>query len=204
LGSTAVQSFYRYQAYVYDWTRWTILHGRRRAVEYLHPRPDSEVLEVGCGTGLNFRYLLERLDSIHGRLVGLDFSPAMLKQARKRCKSQGWHQVELIEGDAATLNLQRRFDGILFAYSLTMIPDWSAAIDRAYEHLKPGGRLVVLDFGRFDRWGPLAPVWRGWLRLNHVETLRPYEEKLHKRFPGLEIHPWLGGYNFTAIGVRSA
>ncbi|MBU0617644.1 MAG: methyltransferase domain-containing protein [Planctomycetes bacterium] len=201
--STAVQTFYRYHAYVYDWTRWAILHGRRRAVARLQLRPDSEVLEVGCGTGLNFRYLLEQLDPERGRLVGLDFSPDMLRRARKRVAANGWTNVELIEADAARLDLGRRFDGILFAYSLTLIPDWRAAIDRAEQHLKPGGRLVVLDFGQFKRWGPFGALLRGWLRLNHVETLRQYEDGLREVFSDLDVYHWLGGYNLTAVGRRS-
>lgn len=200
---TAVQSFYRYHAWFYDWTRWTILHGRKAAVARLRLSPDSKVLEVGCGTGLNFRYLLSRLDPARGHLVGLDFSPDMLRLAENRVAARGWQNVELLADDATKLELNRRFDGILFAYSLTMIPDWMAAIERAREHLQPGGRLVVLDFGRFQRWGPLTPLIRGWLRLNHVETLRPYEQKLRELFPDLEVEHWLGGYNFTAVGRRS-
>ncbi|MCK4341339.1 MAG: class I SAM-dependent methyltransferase [Phycisphaerae bacterium] len=202
MSDTAVQQFYRFHAYVYDWTRWTILHGRRRAAAALALRPHGRVLEIGCGTGLNFRYLLEYLDPAEGRLTGLDFSPDMLKQAAKRVAGSGWNNVELVQGDAATMALGRQFDAISFGYSLTMIPAWPAALERAYEHLVPGGTLVVLDFGRFDKWGPLAPAMRTWLRLNHVETLRPYEDELRKRFNRLEVHYWLGGYNFTAVGRK--
>lgn len=197
-----MQRFYRFHASVYDLTRWTILHGRRRAVERLGLRRDAEVLEVGCGTGLNFRYVLDKLDPQRGRLVGLDFSADMLRRAERRVVARGWTNVELVQGDATTMRLGRAFDGILFAYSLTMIPEWPRAIDRAAEHLKPGGRLVVLDFSTFEGWGPLGAAMRGWLRWNHVETRRPYVEKLREAFPGLEVTHWLGGYNFTAVGQR--
>ena len=112
--------------------------------------------------------------------------------------------VELVEADAAQMDLGRKFDGVFFAYSLTMIPDWRGAIARAREHLKPGGRLVVLDFGQFKGWGPLGPVMRGWLRWNHVETLRRYEEALREAFPNLDVYRWLGGYCFTAVGTEGA
>lgn len=200
---SAVQTFYRYQAFLYDWTRWTILHGRRRAIAHLALRPDSAVLEIGCGTGLSFRHLLGRLDPQRGRLVGVDFSPQMLRQAERRVRSRGWTNVTLVLADATELELGERFDGILFAYSLSMIPDWSAALERACAHLKPGGRLVVLDFGRFEGWGPLGALFRGWLRLNHVETLHPYEQKLRALFADLRVERWLGGYSFTAVGQRS-
>ena len=200
--NSSVQRFYRYHAYVYDWTRWTILHGRDRAVRQLELRPDSQVLEVGCGTGLNFRFAMQHLDPQRGKLVGLDFSGDMLRQARKRVDARGWQNVELIEADASRMDLGRQFDGIFFAYALTMIPDWQAALERAYEHLKPGGRLVVLDFSRFKQWGPLGPAMRGWLRANHVETVRSYEDGLRELFPDLYTYYWLGGYNFTAVGRK--
>ncbi len=201
---SSVQRFYRYHAYVYDSTRWMILHGRARAVRALGLRPESSVLEIGCGTGLNFRLVLDRLDPARGHMTGLDFSADMLRRAEARVASAGWHNVELVQADATTMNLHRRFDAILFAYSLTMIPDWPAALQRAYEHLTPGGRVVVLDFGRFQRWGPLAPVMRAWLRANHVETLRPYVEKMREIFGEIQCTSWLGGYNFTALGRREA
>lgn len=204
MATTAVQRFYRYHALVYDFTRWTILHGRRRAVEKLELAPDARVLEVGCGTGLNFPYVLDKLDPQRGLLVGLDFSADMLRQAEKRVAAKGWSNVELLQGDVTAMQLGQKFDGILFAYSLTMIPDWSKAIDRVYEHLKPGGRLVVLDFSTFDSWGPLGTLMRGWLRLNHVEPQGAYVEKLRETFSKLDVSYWLGGYNFTAVGQRTS
>lgn len=199
---TAVQRFYRYHACVYDGTRWFILHRRRQAVARLALRPDSAVLEVGCGTGLNFRHLLARLDPHRGRLVGLDFSADMLRRAERRVAARGWPNVELVQADASRLALPQRFDAILFAYSLTMIPDWPAALARARDHLRPGGRLVVLDFGRFHAWGPLAPLMRAWLRLNHVDTLAPYVDTLRELFAAVTVETWLGGYCFIATARR--
>ncbi|MFO0838508.1 MAG: methyltransferase domain-containing protein [Phycisphaerae bacterium] len=202
MAGSEVQRFYRYHAYIYDSTRWMILHGRRRAVERLVLAPDASVLEIGCGTGLNFRLLLNRLDASRGRLMGLDFSSDMLERAQRRVAANGWENVELTHGDATQMQIGRRFDGILFAYSLTMIPDWRAALDRAAEHLKPGGRLVVLDFGPFRSWGPLAPLMRAWLRANHVETLGGYVEGVRERFADATVYYWFGGYNFTAVARK--
>lgn len=202
MSQSAVQRFYRYHAYVYDSTRWMILHGRRQAARQLQLRPESRVLEVGCGTGLNFRYVLDHLDPVKGRCLGLDFSADMLNQARKRVAARGWDNVELVQGDATRMRFSRGFDGILFAYSLTMIPDWPTALDRAAEHLNPGGRIVVLDFGGFDRWGWMRPVMRGWLKANHVETGLPVENELRARMPNVSVMTWMGGYNFTAVGWK--
>ena len=200
MAQTAVQRFYRYHAYVYDSTRWMILHQRRRAVAKLALRPNSQVLDVGCGTGLNFRHILDQIDPHQGHLTGLDFSADMLDRARRRISNQGWPNVTLVQDDAAEMALDRRYDGILFGYSLTMIPNWPAALERAAEHLLPGGRLAILDFGQFQQWGPFGSIMRGWLRLNHVETLRPYEQKLRDIIGAIEVEYWLGGYCFVALG----
>lgn len=203
MSDTAVQRFYRFHALVYDRTRWMILHGRRRAVAALGLRPDSRVLEIGCGTGLNFELVQERLDPARGALVGLDFSPDMLARAQARVAAQRWSNVRLVQADASTMALGETFDAVLFAYSLTMIPNWPAALERAAAHLAPGGRCVVLDFSRFHGWGPLAPAMRTWLRLSHVQTLPPYEDQMHQVFPRVDVEYWLGGYNFTAIARKA-
>jgi S-adenosylmethionine-diacylgycerolhomoserine-N-methlytransferase len=202
LSESAVQNFYRYHAYFYDFTRWMILHGRRKAVERMQLSRDTRVLEIGCGTGLNFRHVLTHLDPQRGELTGLDFAADMLRQAAQRVAARGWSNVRLVQGDATQLELGTKFDGVLFAYSLTMIPDWPRAIECAVRHLKPGGRLVVLDFGAFRGWGPLGAAMRAWLRANHVETLRPYIERLREALPKLAVYEWFGGYNFTAVGDR--
>lgn len=198
-GESAVQRFYRRQAFLYDATRWPFLHGRRRAVALLDPPVDGAVLEVGCGTGLNFRHILARLDPARGRLTAVDFSADMLARARRRVQRRGWPNVELLRDDAARLDLGRSFDGVLLAYSLTMIPDWREALRRAFAHVKPGGRLVVLDFGDFRGWGPLGAVMRRYLRFSHVEAAASYVDGMKAMFPRVESWHWFGRYCFAAV-----
>lgn len=195
---TAVQRYYRFHAAIYDWTRWMVLHRRKQAIERLELRAESHVLEIGCGTGLNFAAILKRLDSGAGSLTAVDFSADMLRRARRRIGARGWTNVELVSGYANKLALGRSFDAVLFAYSLSMIPDWEMAVARAWDHVRPGGRLVILDFGEFQRWGPLGPVARAWLRLNHVATVRGYPERLAEVVGPIRFEPWLGGYAFLA------
>jgi S-adenosylmethionine-diacylgycerolhomoserine-N-methlytransferase len=144
------------------------------------------------------------MDSRRGRLVGLDFSRDMLRKAEKRKLEQGWKQVDLVCADATQMKFRETFDSILFAYSLTMIPAWEAALDAAFEHLNPGGRMVVLDFGTFDGWGPARKIALAWLGLHHVEVRRPHLDKLRALFPGLKVRFHFGGYNFLAVGEKPA
>jgi S-adenosylmethionine-diacylgycerolhomoserine-N-methlytransferase len=77
----------------------------------------------------------------------LDLSPSLLEIARKRIASRGWTNVETVEADATTFQpASGPVDVVTFSYSLTMIPDWFAAIENALAILKPGGLIGVADF----------------------------------------------------------
>jgi S-adenosylmethionine-diacylgycerolhomoserine-N-methlytransferase len=197
-----VQRFYCHHALFYDQTRWMFLRGRRRAVRQLQLQPDSAVLEVGCGTGMNFPYILSVLDRRDGQLVGVDFSTEMLRKARKKIDRKDFLKVELVRQDASNLALDRHFDAVLFAYSLSMIPEWEAALRRAYEHLRPGGRLVVLDFGDFGKWGVLAEPIRRWLRWFRVDPQRAFWRPIGEWFADLRVERYWGGYYVMATGRK--
>jgi ubiquinone/menaquinone biosynthesis C-methylase UbiE len=139
-------------ARVYAWLEPLYLifpPARRRAVVALGLRPGDAVLEVGAGTGRNFRYLVEAVGP-GGRVIGVDPSPGMLAEARRLVEREGWGNVELVEGDAAELRLDREVDGALFSLSYSAIPEPRPSLARAWEALRPAGRVVVLDAGFTD------------------------------------------------------
>jgi demethylmenaquinone methyltransferase/2-methoxy-6-polyprenyl-1,4-benzoquinol methylase len=74
-------------------------HYRKLAVDALKLRPGDTVVEIGCGTGLNFPLLRAAVGET-GRIVGVDLTPEMLAQARARAAEEGWRNVELVEADA--------------------------------------------------------------------------------------------------------
>ena len=200
---TPVQRFYRFQAPIYNLTRWAFLRGRKTAITALDIKPDSSVLEIGCGTGSNFRHVAAKLDNHRGRLVGVDFSRPMLRRARSRVMRAGWPNVHLVVADAAALPFRETFDRIYLSYSLAMMPEWESVLDRAVRLLAPTGRLVALDFGRFEGWGPAGSLIRSYLRANHVDTERPMLQHLKRRFGHVEMRYWLGGYNFVAVASQA-
>ncbi|MGO9110811.1 MAG: class I SAM-dependent methyltransferase, partial [Thermoguttaceae bacterium] len=70
-----------------------------------------------------------------------------LAVARKRSEARGWKNVEAVSADATTFRpAEGPADVVTFSYSLTMIPDWFAAIDSALAMLQPGGTIGVTDF----------------------------------------------------------
>jgi ubiquinone/menaquinone biosynthesis C-methylase UbiE len=129
-------------------------HARRAAVERLQLDPGNVVLDVACGTGLNFAHVVERIGDA-GILVGLDGSSRMLDRARERTRREGWSSVvRLIEYDARAISPElisglipdnRTVDRVLFTLALSVIPDWEQVFRAAFELLPPGGRCVIMD-----------------------------------------------------------
>jgi phosphatidylethanolamine/phosphatidyl-N-methylethanolamine N-methyltransferase len=131
----------------YRYLEWTILLApgfRRRAVRRLGLEPGQRVLEVGCGTGRNLKLLRDAVGD-QGQVIGVDATPAMLDEAQRLIDRHGWSNVTLVGADAAQLALSEPVDVAYFSLSYSVIPDREGALDRAWEALRPGGRLVIMD-----------------------------------------------------------
>ncbi|HEU0295537.1 MAG TPA: methyltransferase domain-containing protein [Anaerolineales bacterium] len=129
----------------YDPTHGWTLPKRRAARLALDLQPGDRVLDLGCGTGLNFPHLRE-LVGAHGQVVGVDLTPAMLDIARKMIKTKGWKNVEVHEADAAHLPFpDASFDKVIITFALTIIPEYISAIEEVRRILIPGGQFVALE-----------------------------------------------------------
>jgi demethylmenaquinone methyltransferase/2-methoxy-6-polyprenyl-1,4-benzoquinol methylase len=117
---------------------------RVRAVQALRLRPGDSVVDIACGTGLNFR-LIEELIGPDGRIVGVDLTDAMLTQARQRIETNGWRNISLVQADAAEYEFPAGVNGILSTYALTQVPECAQVIGRGAAALCAGGRWAVLD-----------------------------------------------------------
>lgn len=119
----------------------------RLAVRLLDPPAGGTVVDVGCGTGLNLAHLVAAVGP-RGRVVGVDLSEGMLRQARRRVEAAGWSNVELVRADAQdpqAFGFPPRLDGVLATWSLQFMPQHSRVVGRALEALRPGARIVTAD-----------------------------------------------------------
>jgi ubiquinone/menaquinone biosynthesis C-methylase UbiE len=108
--------------------------------EWVCSQATGDVLEVAVGTGRNLGFYPDGV-----RLTGLDFSPAMLAQARARAAELG-REIELREGDAQALPFpDASFDTVVCTLGLCGFPDERSAIAEMHRVLRPGGKLLLLD-----------------------------------------------------------
>jgi ubiquinone/menaquinone biosynthesis C-methylase UbiE len=174
---------YRKKARHYDLTSrlyplpgYPVQTQRRRAIHALGLRPGDTVVDLACGTGLNFP-MIEDLIGPDGRIIGVDMTDAMLAQARRRIDSHGWRNVALVQSDASEFHFPSRADAILSTYALTQVPECAAVIARAAACLDCGGRLAVLDV----KLPAVAPAWLTRLGTAAVRPFASIDEWLARR-----------------------
>ena len=117
---------------------------RLQAVRALGLRPGDTVVDMACGTGLNFR-LLEGVVGPAGRIVGVDLTDAMLARAQDRIQTNGWSNVSLLQADAAGFEFPAGVNAILSTYAMTQVPECAEVIAHGAKALSGGGRWAVLD-----------------------------------------------------------
>jgi ubiquinone/menaquinone biosynthesis C-methylase UbiE len=139
---------------------------RLRAVQALDLRRGDSVIDIACGTGLNFP-VIEQVIGPAGRIVGVDLTDAMLAHARDRLEKNGWSNISLVQADAADFDFPAEVDAILCTYALTQVPECAEVIAHGAAALSGGGRWVVLDLKVPDN----TP---GWLAQLGTAGLRPF------------------------------
>ena len=111
--------------------------------EALGAQPFGALLDVGTGTGR----MLELLAPQAGRALGIDQSPQMLGIARDRLSRAGLRNAQLRQGDIFALPVERdAFDVVVVHQVLHYLDDPARALREASRTLRPGGRLLVVDF----------------------------------------------------------
>jgi demethylmenaquinone methyltransferase/2-methoxy-6-polyprenyl-1,4-benzoquinol methylase len=149
---------YRTSAHVYDalsGERCVYRAGRESGVALLNLRPGDTVLDVGCGTGLNFALLVGAVGPT-GTVIGLDRSAEMLAMAHRRVDANGWTTVRVVQADATMFDPVQIIaglpatagglvDAVFSSYAMSVFDNWHPAWDRMRALLRPGGRACIVD-----------------------------------------------------------
>jgi demethylmenaquinone methyltransferase/2-methoxy-6-polyprenyl-1,4-benzoquinol methylase len=124
---------------------------RRFLVSRVEAGPADRVLDVATGTGAVAAELVRQKGC---SVVGLDQSPDMLAEARRRLNGQ----VELVEGNASDLPFaDGEFDALTFTYLLRYVDDPPETLRELARVVRPGGTIAGLEFGVPS--GPWRPLW---------------------------------------------
>ena len=167
-------------------TRWGA-----EVLERLPLEGDETVLDAGCGTGRVTELLLARLP--RGRVVALDFSDAMLGEARGRLARFG-DQVTYVEADLGKpLPIAQPVDAVLSTATFHWVPDHDALFENLASVLRPGGWLVA-QCGGFGNIATMLRVARevhpGFSRVHNFQAAEATAARLAASgFDGIET--WL-------------
>lgn len=177
---------------------------RKRAVEKLHLQKGDRMLEVACGNGRNFPFVMSAVGP-EGKLVGFDYSQEMLNSAERLCRKKDWQNIRLLQGDAAQLNIsEKNFDGILSILGISAVPDWEKALQRCHKILRRGGKLSVCDarpfHGALKFLNPLIKLiysnFAAW------DPSKNIPEKMKEIFGNVEVENFNAGTMFIAISTK--
>lgn len=212
LTSHEVRNIYGKRAHHYDLTHQLyVLVGvridayRRRAIAELQLKPGNLVVELGCGTGINFERL-EREVGPGGRLIGVDITPEMLEQARSRVQESEWKNVTLVESDMAEFEFPAEVDGIISAGALSYVSEYDQVVAKAARSLRPGGRLVIFDLKLPEKW-PSVLVKLLLLSMRPFGVTldsaarRPWVS-MQRYFEEFSMEERYGGAAYLAIGIK--
>jgi len=197
---------YRRRAGVYDLELAFFEPIRRRAIARLELRAGEVVLDVGCGTGLSLALLRQGVGP-RGRIVGIEQSPEMLEQARRRVARARWSRVMLVRSPVETADIPVRADAALFHFTHDILrrPE---SIANVLSRLKPGARVVASGL----KWAAPGLTWPVNLlvlpaALRSVTSLDGMDQPwrlLQDQLGPMRVESRLLGGAYIARGVRAA
>jgi len=194
--------------YLFGYREWAY---RKMAVQALKLRPGDTVLELACGTGINFP-LFQRYIGPTGRIIGVDITDAMLEQADKRVADQGWKNVALVQHDASTYQIPSDVKAVFSSYALSIFPDTRRVLTNIANSLDPEGRLTLIEL-------QIPKFWHRWLASAAVALMKPFavtedwvarrpwetiRSTINQKFDNVKVTERFFGLTYIISGEKSA
>lgn len=197
--------YYDKLSVIYDYiSNWYYKKARQYAVKELELKKGQNVLNLPCGTGVNFKYFNEYLNN-SGLIIGIDLSNGMLDKANRKIQKNGWTNIQTELNDATKIdqnwhdyfrNGQITIDAVFCDLGLSGLPEWRYIIDNMIALLKPEGKIVILD------WYLEKPGLRGefvkWIGKGEVD--RPIWQYLETKVSNFKVDD---SFNFGGVFVAS-
>lgn len=176
---------------------------RQKAVELLDLKEGDRVLDVGCGPGGSFPYLVHAVGQ-SGQVVGIEISPEISINARRRIEKKGWRNVEVIEAAAQDVHLIGTFDGLLM-FAAADVYASEEVLANIFPHLRQNARVAAFGakLSRSHFGSILNPFLRMVFNLSFATTPRPDYEPwriLAKHVEKLTVEEYFFGLMFLVSG----
>lgn len=178
---------------------------RKLTVNSLKLSKRDFVVELGCGTGLNFPLVLDVIGP-EGKLIGVDITDKMLDQARLRVEENGWKNVELVQSDFAKYEFPNKLDGIFTTGALQYSPQFDEIIKKGHGVLKHGKKFVVFDFkkpkGLSRIFTSILIFFTKAFEANEEYLKRHAWESIEKYFEKTTFQEGWGGFVYLSVGTK--
>jgi SAM-dependent methyltransferase len=192
---------YREHALDYDRRTGSFNEFRRVIADALPLRPGDAVIDVGCGTGLCFSMLRDKVGR-HGRVIGIDASPDMVAVARNRVAHHGWGNIALVESSVAEADIAMTADAALFCavHDILRSPP---ALRTVVNSLRPGAPVAAGGGKWAAPWmiGLNLRVWA--VHAPYVDTFEGFDRPwthLERLVDDLNVRELAWGSGFVATG----
>ena len=108
-------------------------------------KPGDVVIDLGSGAG-NDCFIARHETGATGKVIGIDFTPAMIEKARTNAETRGFHNVEFRQGDIENMPVTANIaDVVVSNCVLNLVPNKNNVIKDIFRVLKPGGHFSISD-----------------------------------------------------------
>jgi phosphatidylethanolamine/phosphatidyl-N-methylethanolamine N-methyltransferase len=136
------RKIYDVHSMFYDATFGRLVRRRiQRAIEHMNIGESDRVLDLGIGTGVSLNFYPRR-----GKLMGVDLSAGMLREARKKIRENQLDHVAVFQADAMKLPFaDDSFDHVFISHVISVVSDPYKLVQEAQRVAKPGARIVIVN-----------------------------------------------------------
>ncbi|MGN6505890.1 MAG: class I SAM-dependent methyltransferase [Tepidisphaeraceae bacterium] len=153
----STRKIYDVQSFVYDHTFGALVKKRiARAIEHMKIQPGETVLDIGIGTGGSMGFY-----PTHGKVMGVDLSSGMLREARKKVVDSNLQHITVFQGNALELPFEdSSFDHIFISHVISVVSQPELLVREAQRVAKAGAKIIILNhFLSTNRFVAMLEKW---------------------------------------------